>query len=91
MPLFDDGVDLDDARRLRNALVALASLDPGWMWWVERNIPPWESLAWKRRMVERQARLLCARQYRFLGWGVQLKMIYADYYFRDDGSLKTYL
>jgi hypothetical protein len=89
--VFDDGIRDDDERRLRNALFAMANMDPSWMWWVEKNIPKWEGLTWKRRMIERQARILSAKHYCFLGWGYQLSVIYSDYYFTDDGHLKTYL
>lgn len=92
MPIFDDGISLDEGRRLRNALLALALLDPGWMWWVEKNIPKWAGLTWKRRMIERRARVLSARRYGFiLGWGQRLNIIFSDLYFTDDGNLKTYL
>jgi hypothetical protein len=91
VPPDDSRLAFDDHRRLRNALLALAELDPGWMWWVERNIPKWESLTWKRRMVERQARALSVKRYSFLGQGWKLDVIFSDYYFTDDGALKLYL
>lgn len=86
-----DGITGDELRRLRNALLVLSRLDAGWMWWVEREVPRVRPLVWKRRIVERRARMLTVRGYGFLGWGAQLGIIYSDYYFTDDGSLKTYL
>jgi hypothetical protein len=91
IPILEDGIALDEARRLRNALFALANMDPGWMFWIEKNIPKWENRRWQRRMIERRARLLVTRRYSFLGRGHQLGVIYSDYYFTDDGCLKTYL
>jgi hypothetical protein len=89
--ITDDGLAGDEARRLRNALVALASLDPGWMWWIEKNIPKMMPFPQKRRRVERQARLLLTRNYQFTGCRLKLGIIYSDYYFTDEGNLKTYL
>jgi hypothetical protein len=91
IPVLDDGIELDEVRRLRNALLVMANIDPGWMCWVEKNIPKWENLTWKRRMIERRARLLVTRHYSFLGRCHQLGIIYSNHYFMDDGSLKTYL
>jgi hypothetical protein len=88
---LDDGIRADGRRRLRNAVLALASLDPGWMWWIEKNIPKQMTLDLKTRQIERRARLKLAKRYLFLGWGWQLDLIYSDYYFTDDGNLKLYL
>jgi hypothetical protein len=91
IPLFDDEIRFNMARRLRNALLALAYLDPGWMYWVERNIPKTMNMLPKTRQIERQARLKLAGYYKFLGSGAQSAMIYSDFYFKDNGDLKTYL
>jgi hypothetical protein len=90
-PVFDDDIRFDDARRLRNALFALANSDPGWMWWVERYVNKWLSLREKRVMVERQARLKLTKNYKFLGCSLQASVVYSDLYFTDDGNLKMYL
>jgi len=89
--ITDDGLMRDDERRLRNALIALASLDPGWMWWVERNLSKSLPFPQKRQWVERQARLLLTRNYQFTGCGIKLGIIYGDYWFTDEGDLKMYL
>jgi hypothetical protein len=91
VPMLADGISGNPRRRLRNALLALALSDPGWMWWVERNIPKKINLLPLVRMVERRARAVSARHYAFFGWGYQMGIIYSDFYFTDEGHLKTYL
>jgi hypothetical protein len=90
-PVFDDDIRFDDARRLRNALFALANMDPGWMWWVEKNVHKKLPLYKKRILVERYARLKLTKNYQFLGCSLQAGVIYSDLYFTDDGHLKMYL
>lgn len=95
--MIDDGIEFDDWRRLRNALIALATLDPGWILWVERHVPTKMGQAGTprdprimRRIVERQARKLVMRGYSFLGSGFTQGVIDSDLYFTDDGTLKAY-
>ena len=87
------GVDIqfDERRRLRNALVALAGLDVGWMDWVDRNVFGVHSMRQARIIVERRARCLCSRGYRSWGWDIAKRIIYSDYYFSDSGELRMYL
>ena len=88
----DWGLAMDDARRLRNALIALAGLDVGWMAWVERHVPAGAPVHRQRILVERQARLLVARRHTsIMAVGARLQLVYSDYYFTDDGVLKAYL
>ncbi len=98
IPSADDNIRFDEWRRLRNALIALAALDAGWIVWVERHVPsrmmgtggqPDPRIA--RRVVERQARNLVMRGYSFLGAGFTKAVIESDCYFTDDGNLKMYL
>ena len=91
IPVFDDDTRFDEGRRLRNALFALANMDPGWMFWVEKNIPKQLNSEPKRRWIERQARVKVAKRYSFRGWGCQMAVIYSDFYFTNDGDLKMYL
>jgi hypothetical protein len=90
-PKTDDDIRFDEVRRLRNALIALARLDPRWMWWVEKNTRNDMKLRSRRLIVERQARLMLTRNYQFLGCRLQTGVIYSDLYFTDDGNLKMYL
>lgn len=88
----DDDLRFDDLRRLRNALLALMIEDPrGWLWWVERHISKTVTLRSARVMVERQARLLVVKKYKFMHRSARQGLIYGDYYFADDGALKLYL
>ena len=91
MPMINENIQSDDARRLRNAVLAMALMDRGWMWWVERNIPRRADLHSRRIWVERRARVLVANNYGSLGRGTWLAIVESDYYFTDDGNLKTYL
>jgi hypothetical protein len=88
--MIDDGIAFDDARRLRNALLALAQMDVGWMFWVERHVPRRMSVKITRMMVEQRARQLSAQTYSFLGNALVRGITESDYYFTDDGNLKTY-
>jgi hypothetical protein len=90
MPEVDDGIAFDDQRRLRNALVALAEMDPAWMIWVERHVPKRTSTKITRMIVERRARQLSARVYSFLGPGFARGLTDSDCYFTDDGNLRAY-
>ncbi len=90
----DDGLEFDDRRRLRNALIALSALDPGWMAWVERYVPAkmnGTSARIVRMLVERQARRLTMKHYSFLGPDFIQGVIDSDLPFTDTGSLKGYL
>jgi len=91
MPEIDDDIRFDEARRLRNAILAMALMDRGWMWWVERNIPKRSNLHARRIWAERRARVLVANQYRYLGRSTWLALINSDSYFTDDGALKAHL
>jgi len=89
-PQFDD-IERDDSRRLRNALLALADLDRGWMDWVDRHVSRLITVKAQRVIIERRARTLLSARYGFMGWGSRLGIIYSDFYFTDDGALKMYL
>lgn len=88
--IIDDNIAFDDARRLRNALVALAGMDTAWMMWVERHVPRQTSVKITRLMVEQRARQLCAQNYAAFGSVLIRGIVYSDYYFTDDGNLRTY-
>ena len=90
IPSVDDSIAFDDQRRLRNALIALEKLDPGWMVWVEQNISRKAELREQRQLVERQARILMIKGYSFLWHGFTEQVIDADIYFTDTGDLKAY-
>lgn len=81
-------VDLryDWPRRLRNALAALGEMDPGWLGWIEREIPQGLTVRETARLVERQARVLVCRQYGFT-WGQWLAIVYSDTPFSEHGLL----
>lgn len=92
IPPDNNSLRFDDRRRLRNALLALADLDPGWMAWIERNIPKELQLRYARVQVERHARLLVVRRYAgMFGRHIANSLTYSDLYFTDDGNLKTTL
>lgn len=91
IPIVDDNIRFDDERRLRNALLALKDLDPGWKKWLAKNVKSNLPLQERRVLVERQARSLSMRNFSFLGPGVTQIVIDSDYYFTDDGNLKLYL
>lgn len=75
----------DWPRRLRNALRALSSMDPGWICWVERNIPKEQkNIRLITRKIERQARMLVCRQYT-LTQGQWLGVVYSDTPFSERG------
>ena len=92
IPPDNDSLRFDDQRRLRNALRALADLDPGFLWWIEREIPKRLATRYVRLQVERHARLLLVRNYAgMFGSHIANALTYGDLYFTDDGSLKTTL
>lgn len=90
-PTDADNLRFDDLRRLKNALFALQQLDPGWMYWLERNISKALPLPQVRIRVERRARLLVANRYQFLGRAVWLGTVYGDYYFTGGSNLRMTL
>ena len=81
----------DWPRRLRNALLALSWLDPGWMSWVEREIDPHAltlgTCAATARLVEARARALLLRRFHFFGYEKIGELIFLDWPFGDDGRL----
>lgn len=74
-------------RRLRNALIALAAMDPSWMIWVEQNIASPCHVPSAARAVERRARELLAQGYRHLGETTVCNIIDGDLPFSDNGNL----
>lgn len=77
----------DWCRRLRNALVALADMDPAWMIWVEMHVPSTSELRTAARSVEVQARTLLMRGYRHYGESVIKEIVEGNRPFGDDGTL----
>jgi hypothetical protein len=77
----------DWTRRLRNALFALASMDPAWMIWVEKHVPAQCDAQSAARLVELQARTLLVRRYSDFGKGTIKAIIEGDRPFSDDGDL----
>ena len=88
--MIEDGIAYDDWGRLRNALVALADMDPSWMVWVERHVPRGGDVRITLRIVERRARQLIARKFFHLGEFFMRGVVDSDYYFTDNGDLKTF-
>lgn len=76
----------DWPRRMRNSLLILARSDPGWMWWIEKNVPLNLTLAQATRLIERQARIVTVRSYHFQA-GVWLSIVYSDTPFSERGLL----
>lgn len=78
----------DWPRRLRNALIALTDLDPGWMIWIENNIPPHLPMPDDVRRIEKRARrLLLWKGYKYLGESTIRDIIAQDRPFGDQGQL----
>jgi hypothetical protein len=83
----DGDLDLryDWPRRLQNALLALSRMDPGWICWVEGNIPrKQKNIRQITRKIERQARVLACRNYGFSS-GQWLSIVYSDTPFSERG------
>lgn len=78
----EDALDLryNWPRRLRNALLCLATSDKHWMMWVERELDP-ESMTIQEmtRLIEARARLIVLKPYSYFG-----RKIIGDFIFRDD-------
>lgn len=74
-------------RRLRNAALALALSDPGWMAWIERNVPKQIEPQKAIRIIEPRARALVLKQYSFFGRQYIGGLIFRDWPFTDDGNL----
>jgi hypothetical protein len=74
-------------RRLRNALIALASMDPAWMMWVERHVPAVCDIRITARLVEVRARTLLMRSYSHYGESAARSIIDGNRPFGDDGTL----
>ena len=67
-------------RRLRNALLCLATSDKNWMIWVERELDPERmSIAEMTRLIEARARLIVLKPYSYFG-----RKCIGDFIFRDD-------
>jgi hypothetical protein len=78
----------NQTRRLRNALFALANMDKkGWLFWVEKNVPPHCATGNAIRIVEVRARTLLMQYYKHLGSDVAQTIIDGNRPFADDGSL----
>ena len=66
-------------RRLRNALLCLATSDKNWLMWVERELDPeCMSIAEMTRLIEARARLIVLKPYSYFG-----RKIIGDFIFRD--------
>ena len=72
--------------RLRNALLAMARMDSGWIYWIEKNVPTSLTVRQATRIVERQARILVCRGYSFTKtqW---LNIVYSDRMFSKEGLM----
>lgn len=97
IPTIHDGIEFDDWRRLRNALIALADLDPAWMLWVERHVPgkmvgigTRHDPRIARIIVEQRARVLLAKRHTASGTYFVRSILNGGYYFTDDGNLKMH-
>lgn len=86
-PITGDDIDVrcNWMRRLRNALIALSQLDPGWLYWVECQVPRRGRLDRTTRLVEARARALLLGRLFPSRW--RSGMIFADIPFGDDGDL----
>jgi hypothetical protein len=85
--LSQDALRYDWPRRLKNALCALANMDPGWMLWVQKHVPHSCDVRIAARLVEVRARTLAMRDYRYLGESTIRNIIDGNRPFGDDGSL----
>jgi len=79
----------DVARRFRNAVYALATMDPKWMVWVEENLPSDGVIRLRELMlVEARARAMVLRAHGYLGRQCIGDLIFRkDWAFTDRGSL----
>ncbi len=78
----DDALDLryNWPRRLRNALLCLATSDRRWMVWVECEIDPERmSIQEMTRLIEARARLIVLKPFSYFG-----RKCIGDFIFRDD-------
>jgi hypothetical protein len=74
-------------RRLRNALIALAAMDPQWMIWIEEHVASPCHVPAAAKVVELRARELMAQGYRYLGDSMVCNIIEGDRPFSDNGNL----
>ena len=84
-----DDLPYDMQRRLRNAVLALVSLDPHWMFWIEKNIPPRKVERHHLQLIEIRARALVLHGYSFAFSDSQrIRMIFSEMPFNDRGALQ---
>lgn len=78
----EDALDLryNWQRRLRNALLCLATSDKHWMMWVERELDIKSmTIQEMTRLIEARARLIVLKPYSYFG-----RKCIGDFIFRDD-------
>jgi hypothetical protein len=85
-------LQLDEERRLRNALTALALADVGWLAWLERETPPRlpanrDKFISLTRLVEARARVVVLTRYRAIIRIPLSRVIERDWAFDDNGCL----
>lgn len=83
----------DQARRFRNALLAIVLCDPRWMMWIERDLPPrmdeiWQDMDIWLALVEAAARWKVLAQYCFFYRRFVASLVFrTDQPFTDRGTL----
>jgi len=78
----EDALDLrcNWRRRLRNALLCLATSDKKWMIWADRELNPKSmTIQEMTRLIEARARLIVLKPYSYFG-----RKCIGDFIFRDD-------
>ncbi len=77
----------DWQRRLRNALIALSSMDPAWMIWVDQHIASPCHVPAAARAVEVRARELLLQRYNSMSPSLRRDLVNGDLPFSDEGNL----
>ncbi len=78
----------DPKRRLRNALLCLAQSDPGWIVWVEENLPRRGLRERDVVLVEARARARVLKDYNYLGRQEIGSLLFRhDWPFTEEGAL----
>lgn len=89
--LGTEALDLrfDHARRFRNAVYALAQMDPQWMIWVEENLPSDGTFRMRELiLVESRARAFVLKVHGWLGRKCVGELVFRENWpFTDRGSL----
>ncbi len=84
-----DTLPYDFERRLKNAMLVLATLDAQWIIWIEKNIPAHTVDRHHLQLIEIRARALAIRGYRTIfSEGQQIGIVFSEMPFNDRGALQ---